>query len=148
MSAYTLEEKLNWALDGKSRWEVRLAAAETATERASEMGGGIPGFGGSGSQRAANQVRSAFNSADRAWREASEKLEYYTDKARGYQRRIEERDRVRLTRADLDGARLIRDSIGWRYVVRVNAKTVTVRSELHPDWTDRVPFEQIREVRS
>ena len=142
--SYTLEEKLEWALAGKARWEARMAQADAAHETASQMGGGIPGFGGSGNQRAARQVRSAFESADRKWREATEKLEYYTTKARSYERRIAERDRVRYTAADLQGATHIKYG-SWRKVVRVSAKSVTVESGY--SWTDRVPIEQITDFR-
>lgn len=143
---YTLEEKLEWALAGKARWEARIVAVDAKADRAREMGGGIPGFGGSGNQRAAQQVRAAHNSADRAWREARDKLEYYTAKAKGYERRIAERDRKRFEYGDLVGAKLVRTSATWRKVVRVNAKSVTVESGY--SWTDRLTFDQIREVRS
>jgi hypothetical protein len=148
MNARTLEEKLEWALAGKARWEAKMAQADARYEQAHEMGGGIPGFGGSGNQRAAQQVRSAFDSADRAWREASEKLEYYTSKARGYQRRIEERDRVRLTRDDVLGATAVRTTLAnrWLPVVRVNRVTVTVNG-LWP-WPEPVKFEHILDVRT
>lgn len=109
------------------------------------MGGGIPGFGASGNQRAARQVRAAFSSADKAWREATEKLEYYTAKAKSYQRRIDERDRARLTRDDVVGAVAIRASTGWRRVRRVNKSTVSVDSGY--SWADLIPFDQVLEVR-
>lgn len=143
--SYTLEEKRDWAVAGKERWETRLARAEEATQRAHEMGGGIPGFGGSGNQRAARQVRSAFSSADHAYAEASQKLEYYTAKARGYERRIAERDRTRLDRTDILGAKFVRTTTGWRKVAKVNTKTVSV--ETGYSWVDRIPFAKIIEVR-
>ena len=141
----SLEEKRDWALAGNARWEARLTQADALQDRAREMGGGIPGFGGSGNQRAARQVRSAFSSADRAWSEASEKLEYFTSKARGYQRRIDERDRVRLAQDDIVGAQFIRTSSGWRKVRTVNKVTVSVDSGY--SWADKIPFEQVLEVR-
>ena len=143
--AYTLEEKLDWALEGKARWEAKMAAADAKHEQALDMGGGIPGFGGSGNQRAAQQVRSAFSSAYRAWREAIEKLEYYTAKARGYERRIAERDRKRLERGDILGATHVRIGYGWRKVVRVNAKSVSVHTGY--SWVDRYEFDKVLEVR-
>ena len=142
---YTLEEKLEWALQGKARWEAKMAQADAKHEQAHELGGGVPGFGGSGNQRAAQQVRSAFASADRAWREATEKLEYYTAKARGYERRIAERDRKRLERPDVLGATFIKTTCGWHKVVRVSAKSVTV--ETGYSWTDRYPLDKVLEVR-
>jgi hypothetical protein len=143
---YTLEEKLAWAREGVTRWEARLEAATAKHARANEMGGGIPGFGGSGSQRAAQQVRAAFGSADRAWREASEKLTYYTDKAAGYERRIAERDRVRLTREDIAGATHVRISRSWYKVARLNKTTVSV--ETGYSWTDRYTFDKVLDVRT
>jgi hypothetical protein len=144
--SYTLEEKLAWAREGVARWEGKLKQADVKAERAHEMGGGILGFGGSGNQRAAQQVRSAWGSADRAWREATEKLEYYTDKAKGYERRIAERDRQRLTRDDVAGATHVLISRSWRKVVRVNATTVSVDSGY--SWVDRFKFDQVLAVRA
>jgi hypothetical protein len=136
---YTLEQKRDWALAGK-------AEADAKNDRAREMGGGIPGFGGSGSQRAATQVRNAFGSADRAWREARDKLEYYTEKARGYERRIAERDRVRFTRADLIGMTHVKVSRSWYKVARLNAKTVSV--ETGYSWVDRYEFDKILDAKN
>jgi hypothetical protein len=142
----TIEEKRDWAADGVARWEDRLAAAEAGLERASEMGGRIPGFGGSGNQRAARQVRSAFASADRRYAEASEKLEYFKGKLRYYERVIAERDRKRFGREDLVGATHVRVRAVWRKVARLNAKTVSV--ETGYSWVDRIPFDQILEFRT
>lgn len=144
--AYTLEEKRDWALEGKARWEAKMALADGKAERAHEMGGGILGFGGSGNQRAAQQVRSAWDSADRAWREATEKLEYYTAKAKGYERRIAERDRTRFDRTDLAGATHVKIGGGWHKVVRVSAKSVTV--ETGYDWTDRHTLDKVLDMRT
>ena len=61
------------------------------------------------------------------------------------QQLIADRDRVRLTRADIDGAQFIRTQFGWSRVLRVNTVTVTVPTEW--SWTETVPFEKILEVR-
>lgn len=143
--SYTLEEKRDWALAGKARWEARMAAVEAREQAAFEMGGGIPGFGGSGNQRAARQVRSAMDSAYRAAKEAEEKLAYYTQKLNYYERTIAERDRPRFAREDLIGATFVRDGLSWRKVAKVNAKTVSV--ETGYSWVDRIPFERITEYR-
>lgn len=142
----SLEERRDWALAGKVRWEAKIAHAEARELAARQMGGGIPGFGGSGNQRAAQQVRTASKAAYRAYKEASEKLEYYTSKLRYYERTIAERDRPRLTRSDIANARFIRTSTGWRKVVRVNAKSVSVDSGY--SWVDRIPLDKIIEVRA
>jgi hypothetical protein len=55
--------------------------------------------------------------------------------------------RVRLTREDIVGATRIRFEFGWRHVIRVNAKSVTVRPFMFPDPIERVPFDKILEAR-
>ena len=141
----TLEEKRDWALDGKTRWEAKLSRAYAMSDEAHRMGGGIPGFGGSGNQRAAQQVRRAGQSADRAYREATEKLDYYTGKLRYYEHAIAERDRVRMNKADLVGAQWVKTSTGWRKVRRVNTKTVSVDSGY--SWADLIPMDKILDYR-
>lgn len=132
------------------KWlEAAHAAKETAekmTVSAREMGGGIPGFGGSGNQRAAQQVRGAYERSDRAHREADERIELWAGKIRSLERRIAEAERVRFTADDLKDATHVKDSISWRKVVRVSAKSVTV--ETGYSWTDRIPIENIREHRT
>lgn len=142
---FTLEEKLEYAVEKLEAATRALKNADAKTEAASAMGGGIPGFGGSGNQRAARQVRDAFSAADRAWRDADERVKYWTAKRDGYRRRIAERDRVRLTREDVLGAAYVRVSYGWCKVVRVNAKSVSVDSGY--SWVDRIEFSSILEVR-
>jgi len=60
--------------------------------------------------------------------------------------RTAEADRVRLTAADIAGAKLVRTSRGWHRVVRVSAKSVTVETPY--SWTDRLPFDDILDVRA
>lgn len=142
---YTLEEKRDWARAGKERWEARKADLEARHLAARELGGGIPGFGGSGSQRAAQKVRSVLDSVYRAENEAEEKLNYYTHKLNYYERTIAERDRKRFTREDLIGSTWVRDGMSWRKVAKVNAKTVSV--ETGYSWVDRIAFEKITDYR-
>lgn len=47
--------------------------------------------------------------------------------------------------SDLISARAVRTKLGWRSVVKVNTKTVTVSTE-HP-WTTRVDVSKVREWR-
>ena len=42
-------------------------------------------------------------------------------------------------------ARLVRDSLGWHRVIRVNAKSVSVESGY--SWTDRIPLANVLEAR-
>lgn len=140
-----LDEKLDYA---RTMLASALEAQEAAGKRrqaANEMGGGIPGFGGSGSQRAATQVRGALDSALRAGNDADTRVEHWKHAVRRYELRIAERDRVRLTREDIVGASWVHDGTSWRKVVRVNAKSVSVESGY--SWTDRIEFDRIHQVR-
>ena len=60
------------------------------------------------------------------------------------QAREVERARTKLTAADVAGAEFVRDASGWHPVVKVNAKTVTVRTGY--SWHDRIPFARILKV--
>ena len=56
-----------------------------------------------------------------------------------------EAERVRFTAADLAGAEVVRDYFGWHTVVRVSAKSVTVRTPY--SWTERIPVDKVLEFR-
>lgn len=135
-----------------ARYEANLAKAHEAkananrlSEQAREYGGGIPGFGGSGSQRAARYVRGAADRAHKAHNEADARIKHWEYKVRSAQRRLAELERVPFTAGELKGARFVHDGIGWREVVRVNAKSVTVTTGY--SWTDRVEISKVREWR-
>lgn len=59
--------------------------------------------------------------------------------------REEDKTRVRLTREEVEDARYVRDRVGWHEVVRVNAKSVAVKTPY--SWTNRIPLEKILEAR-
>lgn len=59
--------------------------------------------------------------------------------------RAAEASRTKLSSEDLADAVLIRDRNGWHRVVRVNAKSVTVKTG--HSWDDRIPFDRVLEVR-
>lgn len=141
MELEELQGKLRYARSRLAAAEEAMRAADKKEEAASELGGGIPGFGGSGNQRAARQVRSALDSSYRAWKEASERIEKWTYRVKSLERRIAEKERVRYSAADLNGATLVKDSHSWHRVVKVNAKTVTVETPY--SWTDRIPLDNI-----
>ncbi|MCC2030644.1 hypothetical protein [Microbacterium allomyrinae] len=122
------------------------AHAETLSASAREMGGAIPGFGGSGNQRAARQMRGAYGRADAAHKDADERIEKWKYRIRSLERRIAGHERVRFTAADLKGVTHVRTSTTWRKVVRVNAKSVTVATPY--SWTDRIAIDQVREHRT
>lgn len=134
----TSQEHLEAALTAKQNAEHLSAAAR-------DLGGGIPGFGGSGNQRAATQVRGAHSRADRAHREADERVELWTGKIRSLERRIAELERVRFTADDLKTATHVKTDIRWYKVTRVNKASVTV--EMPPGWDNRFPIERITEWR-
>lgn len=62
--------------------------------------------------------------------------------ARRLAERYAEAIRVKFTAADLADASHVRSSIGWHHLVRVNAKSVTVRSK-QGEWNDRLPIERV-----
>lgn len=145
MTTDEMRAKLAYSRDRLAAAQQAKDAAERLSASAHEMGGGIIGFGGSGSQRAAGQVRGAHERAYRAHREADERVEKWSHRVRSLERRISEAERVQFTRDDVVGAEFIHDGISWRQVRKVNAKTVSV--ETGYSWVDRVPFEKIRSVR-
>lgn len=125
-----------------------MRVADRREEDARELGGGIPGFGGSGNQRAARQVKSALDSSYRAWKDATERIEKWTYRVKSLERRIAEQERPRLTRDDVVGAVAVHDGWSWRRVVRVNQKTVSVVNAHLPEWEpERIPFDKVRDVR-
>ena len=100
---------------------------------------------GSGIRRKRNPKADAarFASYDRE-AAAFAAIELLEMKVRAFERRIKERDRVRLTRDDILGAQFIRTQLGWSRVLRVNKVTVTVPTAW--SWTETVAFDQIIEV--
>jgi hypothetical protein len=56
-----------------------------------------------------------------------------------------EAERVHLTREDCVGAKVVLTKLGWRKVVRVNKTTVSL--ETGHSWVDRIPFDDVLEVR-
>lgn len=59
--------------------------------------------------------------------------------------REREAARTRLTHEQIKGATHVRSEHGWHEVVRVNAKSVTVKTPY--SWTETIPHEKIHEVR-
>lgn len=62
------------------------------------------------------------------------------------QAKAAEASRPKLTREDCVGARFVRDQFGWHEVVRVSAKSVTVKTAY--SWTETILFAKILEARS
>lgn len=146
----TLEELRARLAYSQSRLDAAREAmrhAERLGDTAHEMGGGIPGFGGSGNQSAARTVRAAHDRAHRAWQEADERIKKWEYRVRSLERRIAEQERKRYTRDDILGAGFVHDGTSWRKVVRVNQKTVSVVNWQVPEWEpDRIPFDKIHGV--
>ncbi|WP_120338101.1 hypothetical protein [Cryobacterium soli] len=57
-----------------------------------------------------------------------------------------ERFRVLFVREDLIGVRAIRDEFGWHAVVKVNAKSVSIKTGY--SWNDLIPFDRVLEARA
>ena len=125
--------------------ERALNVAQMARDEAREMAGGLLSFGGSGPQGAATKVRNATDRAMTLHAQASANLLKAQRRERSIVARIAERDRVKFTHDDLAGAKFIRTRHGWWDVVRVNAKSVTVATNF--SWTERVPFDDVLEVK-
>lgn len=140
-----LRGKLSYAQERLEAANEAMCAADRKDDAAFALGGGIPGFGGSGNQRAAQQVRSALGSAHRAWKEASERTEKWSYRVKRLESRIAELERVRFTAADLVGAVAVKD-FQWHRVVKVNAKSVTVATPY--SWTDRIPLDRITDFKT
>jgi hypothetical protein len=146
MADYTLEERIAYASSKRDAAQLAIDAAEAVKERAREMSGGLLSFGGSGPQRARQQVQAASERGFRAYSEAQERYDYWDAKIRGYEARIAERDRKRLTRDGVAGATHVLLSHGWRKVAKVNKTTVSV--ETGYSWTDRYTFDKVLAVRT
>lgn len=143
-----LRGKLSYAQERLDAANEAMRMAERKGDDAHEMGGGIPGFGASGSQRAARQVRSALDSSYRAWKEASERIAKWEHRVKSLERRIAEQERRRFTREDIIDVVAIHDGFSWRRVVRVNQKSVSVTNAHIPTWEpDRIPFDKITDFR-
>lgn len=145
MSIDELRAKLAHARERLDAAHAAMRAADQRDAAAHELGGGIPGFGGSGNQRAARQVRSALDSSFRAWKEASERIEKWSYRVKRLEARIAELERARYTAADLSGAVAVKD-FQWHRVVKVNAKSVTVATPY--SWTDRIPLDRITDFKT
>lgn len=150
MTALTLDElrqRLAYAQKQLAAAEDAMRRADGLADEAHEMGGGIPGFGGSGNQRAARQVRGAHERAHRAWQDAQGRIDKWSHRVQSLQHRIAEHERKRFTREDVVGAGFVHDGTSWRKIVRVNQKTVSVVNWQVPTWEpDRIPFDKIRGV--
>ncbi len=57
-----------------------------------------------------------------------------------------EAERVRFTADEIKGARFVRTDVGWHEVVRVSAKSVTVKTAY--SWTDRILVGKVLEFRA
>lgn len=103
MSPDEMHTKLAHAESRLEAAHAAMRAADQKDERAHEMGGGIPGFGGSGNQRAARQVRGALGASYRAWKDADERIKKWDYRVKSLKRRIAEVERRRFTREDIAG---------------------------------------------
>lgn len=142
-----LKSKLRYALNRLDAANELMATAKRQQDEARELGGGIPGFGGSGSQRAAGMVRSAHERSHQTWKEATERIEKWSDRIKRIEHRMAEVERVKLTDGgSIKDAKFIRASGMWWKVAKVNAKSVTVH---YPgaSFTERIAIDRVTEWR-
>jgi hypothetical protein len=91
------------------------------------------------------QAHRSTDSRLRRYTEAVARAETLEHKAGLAEARERETARVRFTdRVELAGATHVRDRHGWHAVVRVNAKSVTVKTAY--SWTDSIPLAQVFEA--
>lgn len=143
----TTTEELKAKLANAQRHKVKAEADRDAATRAEdylrEHASGL-GYGGSNAHRGANKIHAQSRANAARWKEADDRAKHWAQKIRGYEQRIAERERVRLTRADILGATRIRTRYGWHTVVRVNKTTVSCKSGY--SWVDRYTFDKVLEV--
>ena len=60
--------------------------------------------------------------------------------------RIKRKAVIEYTEDEYKSARIVRDEMGWHAVVRVNAKSVTIKTPY--SWTERIARPKILEVKS
>lgn len=95
------------------------------------------------SGRGLAQAHRNTDSSLRRYTETQQRANALEGKAIRAEGRAQEASRTRLTKADVEGATHIVDQYGQaREVVRVNAKTVTVKTPY--SWTETVPIDKIR----
>lgn len=95
------------------------------------------------SARGLKQAHRNTDSSLRRYTETQQRANALESKAHLAEARAKEAGRTRLTRADVEGATHIVDQHGQaREVVRVNGKTVTVKTPY--SWTETVPIDKIR----
>jgi hypothetical protein len=125
------------------------AAAERAKLQGIADGAGVGRLGITDPQanrlsgRGLAQAHRNTDSSLRRYTETQQRANALESQAHLAEARAKEAARTRLTRADVEGATHIVDQHGQpREVVRVNAKTVTVKTPY--SWTETVPIEKIR----
>lgn len=135
-----------------ARLEARLTGASAASESATP--GGLTGYDPavlSGIRRKANHKADArrFAAYDReaaAWRELDTERLRLKALERGAARAAQDAaDRALVTPDAIKAAAFVRDSFGWHRVVRVSAKSVTVKTAY--SWDERIAVAKILETR-
>ncbi|WP_280465644.1 hypothetical protein [Nocardia brasiliensis] len=139
-----LETKLAAARKYLAKAESDRETADRAEDYLREHAGGL-GYGGSNAHKGANKIHAMSRRNSDRWIDANKRAQYWEREIKSYERRIAERDRVRLTREDIVGAVVIRTKVGWHKVVRVNKNTVSCESGY--SWTDKIAFNQVLEAR-
>lgn len=123
------------------------AAADKKRAEADRIANGVGAPDRAGAMLRAKDSRRMNERMDSGLRRFTEKqreADALESKAHLAEGRAKEAARVRLTHEDIKGATHIQDQFGWHEVVRVNAKSVTVKTPY--SWTDSIPHEKVRKV--
>lgn len=126
--------------------ELRAAAAKKRAE-ADRIANGVGAPDRAGAMLRAKDSRrmnERMDSGLRRYTEAQQSAKALESKAHLAEGRAKEAARTRLTHEDIKGATHVQDQFGWHEVVRVNAKTVTVKTPY--SWTETLPIEKIRKT--
>ena len=149
MARELLAQKRGEAPKSRSEQLRERAAAERAKLQGIADGAGVGRLGITDPQanrlsgRGLAQAHRNTDSSLRRYTETQNRANALEGKAIRQEGREKEAARTRLTRADVEGATHIVDQYGQaREVVRVNAKTVTVKTPY--SWTETVPIDKIR----
>jgi hypothetical protein len=123
------------------------ARADAKRAEAERIANGV-GVGDSAAGRLNARTLAQFHrntdSSLRRYTEAHNAAESLDMSARVAEAKATEASRQHFTKQELDGATLVHDGYGWHEVVRVNGKTVTVKTPY--SWTETIAHGKIRAV--
>lgn len=138
-----------WTHYGTRRSSAELTAAaeakRTAAQGISDRAGVADRAAGRLSAPGLAQAHRNTDSSLRRYTEATEAAAQLDHKAALARAREQEASRPRLTHDDIKGATHVRDRHGWHQVVRVSAKSVTVKTAY--SWNDSIAIGKILQAK-